>query len=206
MLSQDEIIDVIQNGIPRSWMREMDKQGFDPIDKTLAEVVDFCERMENAEDFEPARDGSKTNNKSNKSKSKDNGKGKSSGGGKYCLLHGDNPTHNTDDCLVLKKQAKQLRSGNDGDRKPAFKNKTWKRDADKSTNSSKKELAAFVRKQTRKELYAFAKKRKASDDDDEESLNNIEEGEIDLARFNFADMDNLKIDSDDEKDNDEVSV
>jgi hypothetical protein len=55
-------------------------------------------------------------------------------------------------------------------------------------------------------MYAFAKKRKASDDDDEESLNNIEEGEIDLARFNFADMDNLKIDSDDEKDNDEVSV
>jgi len=208
MLSQDEIIDVIQNGIPRSWMREMDKQGFDPIEKTLAEVVDFCERMENAEgDFEPARNGGKTNkSKDNKSKSKD----KSNGGGKYCLLHGDNHTHNTDDCLVLKKQAKALKT-NDGDRKPAFKNKTWKRDADKSTNSSKKELAAFVRKQARKELYAFAKKRKVSeDDDDEKSLNNIEEGEIDLSKFNFADMDNLKIDSDDDgdhkNDSDSVSV
>jgi len=208
MLSQDEIIDVIQNGIPRSWMREMDKQGFDPIEKTLAEVVDFCERMENAEgDFEPARNGGKTNkSKDSKSKSKD----KSNGGSKYCLLHGDNHTHNTDDCLVLKKQAKALKT-NDGDRKPAFKNKTWKRDADKSTNSSKKELAAFVRKQARKELYAFAKKRKVSeDDDDEKSLNNIEEGEIDLSKFNFADMDNLKIDSDDDgdhkNDSDSVSV
>lgn len=210
MLSPDEIIDVVLNGIPRSWMKEMDKQGFDPVEKELQEVVDFCERMENAEDFEPAREGGKTKSNDGKSNKPHKGspKGKSNGGGKYCLLHGDNPTHNTDDCLVLKKQAKMLRSGNDGDRKPAYKNKTWKRDADKSTNSSKKELAAFVRKQTRKELYAFAKKRKASDDDDEEDLNNIEEGEIDLSKFNFADMDNLKIDSDDEdeKGSDEVSV
>lgn len=206
MLSDDEVIDVILNGIPRSWMKEMDKQGFDPVEKELQEVIDFCERMENAEDFEPAREGGKTKSHDSKPKSKDSHKGKSSGGGKYCLLHGNNGTHNTDDCLVLKKQAKSLKA-NDGDRKPAFKNKTWKRDADKSTNSSKKELAAFVRKQARKELYAFANKRKASDDDDEKSLNNVEEGEVDFSMFNFKDMDDLKIDSDDEaKDSDSVSV
>jgi hypothetical protein len=206
-LSQDELIDVVLNGIPRSWMKEMDKQGFDPVEKDLQEVIDFCERMENAEDFEPARDGNKTNS-DNKVPRKDSSSKKSkSDGGKYCLLHGNNGSHNTDDCMVLKNQAKALRN-NDGDRKPAYKNKTWKRDADKSTNSSKKELAAFVRKQTSKELYAFAKKRKASDDDDNKSLNAMEDGEVsdgslDLSRFNYAKMSDLKIDSDDD---DSISV
>ena len=117
---------------------------------------------------------------------------------------------------MLKKQAQQLRRNNDdGDRKPTHKNKTWKRDADQKTTASKKELAAFVRKQACKELYAFNKKRKAaetppSSDEDESSvasLHNVEaltrqeEGEVDeinLAGFNYGDMDNLKIDSGDD--------
>jgi hypothetical protein len=89
--------------------------------------------------------------------------------------------------------------------KPMFNNKTWRRDASKSTTTSKKELATFVRKQARKEVYAFAKKRKMADKDDDEtstaSLNNIEskeDGEIDLSTFNFQDMDDLKIDSKDD--------
>jgi hypothetical protein len=209
-LSGDEVIDIVLNGIPRSWMREMDKQGFDPVEHTLTDVIHFCERMEATEDFDPARDGGKTKSKDGKVPRKDSSAKKSkSEGGKYCLLHGNNGSHNTDDCMVLKNQAKALRN-NDGDRKPAYKNKTWKRDADKSTNSSKKELAAFVRKQARKELYAFAKKRKASEDDDDKSVNAMEQGEIDFSEFNFGNMDNLKIDSDDSDDDskngDEVSV
>lgn len=208
MLSMDEIIDIITNGVPRSWMREMDKQGFDPLEKSLQEVVDFCERMEASEDFDPAREGGKTKSKDGKS-NKSPHKGKSSGGSKHCLFHGNNDTHNTDDCLVLKKQVGALRNNKDGDRKPPFKSKTWKRDADKSTNSSKKELAAFVRKQTRKELYAFAKKRKISEDEeDQESVHAMEDGEVsdgevDLSKLNFGDMNDLKIDSDDD---DSVSV
>jgi hypothetical protein len=49
----------------------MDKQDFNSITKTLAEVVDFCERMEAAEDFEPARDGQKTSSKSKPDKKKE---------------------------------------------------------------------------------------------------------------------------------------
>ena len=204
-LSNDEIIDIILNGIPRSWTREMDKLDFDPVVQPLSEVLNFCERMEAAEDFEPARDGKKTNGNGKKSPNKPSANKTGKGG--YCLLHGDNPTHTTDECHVLKKQAKSLRS-NDGAKKPAFKNKTWKRDADKSTNSSKKELATFVRKQARKELYAFAKKRKV--EEDAEDLNNIEmedgeevDGEIDLSIFNYSKMGNLKIDSDDESEDDD---
>lgn len=207
-LSNDEIIDIVLNGIPRSWLREMDKQGFDPCEYELTQVIDFCERMESAEDFEPARDGGKTKSNDGRVPKKGSSSKKSkSDGGKYCLLHGNNGSHNTDDCMVLKNQAKSLRN-NDGDRKPPYKNKTWKRDADKSTSSSKKELAAFVRKQARKELYAFAKKRKASEDD-EQSVHAMEEGEVsdgslDLSKLNFNDMANLKNDSSDE--GDDISV
>lgn len=53
-LMNDEIIDIILNGIPCSWMRKMDKQDFDPVEKTLSKVIHFCECMEAAEDSEPA--------------------------------------------------------------------------------------------------------------------------------------------------------
>jgi hypothetical protein len=73
-----------------------------------------------------------------------------------------------------------------------------------------------VRKQARKELNAFAKKRKASSSDDDEegsvgSLHHLEAGEIDLATFNYSEMDDLKIESDNEtvksaKDKSKISV
>ena len=215
-LRQDEIIDIVLNGVPRSWTREMDKLDFDPIEKTLVEVIQFCERMEASEDFEPARNGNKTND--NK-KSKSGSSHKSSGGSvprkenQFCLLHGNNPTHATDKCHVLKKQAENLRNRSD-DRKPtASKNKTWRRDADKATSSSKKELATFVRKQARKELYAFAKKRKVEEtaDDDEKStasLNNVEmsDGEIDLSQFDYDKLGDLSISDDDDGSTDGKSV
>ncbi|MCA1807591.1 MAG: hypothetical protein LC687_07070, partial [Actinobacteria bacterium] len=212
-LTKDEIIDIILNGVPRSWTREMDKQDFDPVANSLTAVIHFCERMEAAEDFEPGREAQKTNtSKTNAKKAKSDKKEKSSeGGAKYCLLHGDNYSHDTNECTVLKKQADKLRRNHhDENKKPAHNNKTWKRNADQKTSASKKELAAFVRKQARKELYAFNRKRKLEDEssnDDERSvasLNNVEaaadteDGEIDLAGFNYTDMDNLKIDSDDD--------
>jgi hypothetical protein len=108
----NEVINIVLNGVNCGWIREMDKQDFDPITKTLAEVVDFCERMEAAKDFEPARDGQKTSSKSKPDKKKDyskQGKSDSKSGNKYCLLHGNNTSHATDECHVLKKQAQSLR-------------------------------------------------------------------------------------------------
>jgi hypothetical protein len=73
-----------------------------------------------------------------------------------------------------------------------------------------------VRKQACKELHAFAKKRKtlSSQDNDKGSvgsLYNLEAGKIDLAAFNYSEMDDLKIDSDNNtvkstKDKSKVSV
>ncbi len=213
LLTSDELVDIVLHGVPRAWTQEMEKQDFNPDEKNLIEVIQFCERMEEAEDFHPDKNNKKTTQKPKADKKE---KSSSSEGPKHCLLHGDNYTHTTNECHVLKKQAKSLRHQDDDDRKPPYKNKSWKRDAEKGTSSSKKELAAFVRKQARKELHAFAKKRKASSSEDDEegsagSLHNLEAGEIDLAAFNYSEMDDLKIDSDDDtvkstKDKSEVSV
>ena len=70
------------------------------------------------------------------------------------------------------------------------------RKSDSAKKDTKKDLAAFIAKTVRKELHAFSKKRKNDD---------MSEGELDqfdLSNFNYKDMDNLKIDSDD----DSVSV
>ena len=39
----DEVIDIILYGTPKSWQRKMDHQGFDPLENTINEVVSFME-------------------------------------------------------------------------------------------------------------------------------------------------------------------
>ena len=194
-MSDDELIDILIYATPKSWMREMDRQGFDPVTKNLQEVVTFMERIEQSEDFDGqrvdhAQKGSSTsNNKSKKAKTK------GAPGSKYCLVHG-RCSHSSDECDVLKKRAEEYKSGK-GDSKGRFGNKTWSRKASESTKSSQKDLAAFIKKAVasgvKKELNSIDKKRKAKDDDLD--LNAFDE---DLKGFNYSDMDNLNIDSDDE--------
>jgi len=50
-LSDDEIIDILLFGIPKSWQRKMDRQGFDLLAKSLTEVVEFMKHIEMSEDF-----------------------------------------------------------------------------------------------------------------------------------------------------------
>jgi hypothetical protein len=131
---------------------------------------------------------------------------------KHCLIHGDNHTHNSDECHVLVKRVQAMRRSDGEGRKPPHR-KPWNRDAAKGNGSSKKELAAFVRKQARKELHAFTKRRKtsaSSKDDDTKSVSSSG-GELDLSSFDYDEMDNLAIDSADDaeqsnEDGSDVSV
>jgi hypothetical protein len=50
-LLDDEIINILCYGTPKSWSREIDRQGFDPLTSTPTQVVDFLERIEQSEDF-----------------------------------------------------------------------------------------------------------------------------------------------------------
>ena len=95
-------------------------QKFDPQVHTINDFVQFCERLETLEkeekrkrDSNPKKKSSRLNKEPTKEKKK-SGKRQ----GLNCLVHGENCGHTSDQCFVLKKQAKRLklstRSSNNG--------------------------------------------------------------------------------------------
>ena len=204
-LTEDEIVEIMTYAVPRSWIREMDRQGVDPLVSGMTEMIRFFERVEETEDFDPNAKKVSSGKKDQKGKSGYNsGKGKNAkdNSNKFCHLHGKGD-HTTEDCRTLKKQrTERADAKKDG---KSYGNKTWKNNAKKNKESTNKELATFM-KETKKELNAInasLKKRKATDSsDDEGSINAYEK--MDMSAFNYEDMDNLKIHSDAE--DGEISV
>jgi len=73
-------------GTPKSWQREMDCQGFDPLTRTQTQAVAFMEWVETSAEF----DQNKKTNKVATSKAKK--KSSSSNGSQelhHCVLHGN---------------------------------------------------------------------------------------------------------------------
>jgi hypothetical protein len=198
-LTDDELLDIVLFGTPKSWQKEMERQGFDPMEHTLTEVVGFMEQIEASEAFDPKPPAN--------DKSKDKSQGKAKGNRPrnntdnsrqdlFCVYHGHG-NHTSDQCSVLKalaaqKKAKTAHNSNDrNDRKPSG---NWKSNADNQRRKSNKDLNAFVKKAVKagvkKELSE--KKRKASSDD-ELDLAALDE---ELASFNYT-LDNLDINEND---------
>jgi hypothetical protein len=154
--------------------------------------VEFCERLESAEDYTDVIPSGKKDSKSNK-KPKHTSGGKGKHGDKWCEYHESN-THNTSECSVIKK-LKDSGSKKSTDRKSG--NKTWTRKSDDAKAQSKKELNALVKQVTQKVTSKVKKdmkqaaKRKAAEkeeESDENSINLVEQMEdIDkqLKEFNF---------------------
>ena len=229
MLGEDEIVDILLFGTPKSWQREMDRQGFDPLASTPAECVAFMERIEMSEDFDGDKKVAKVNQGKGKKKSNFAKGNSEADGSKYCMLHGNNNTHDTSECKTLMAQAKKLKGNNGANNKGKGGNKggnkTWKNNAKDKTDDSKKELAALIKKATevikKSELNAIepVKKRKVNwPSEEEEELCALE---AELKDFNYEDMDNMDMgklvikdpedgeiddDSDDGSIKDEVSV
>ena len=111
-LGRDELLDIILYGTPKSWQKEMERQGFDPLEKMTNEVIEFMEQIEETEDFE-SDPKPKQNDSVKKNKSKNNEQ-KSQKEGHCCLFHGQNNTHSTNDCIKMKEQAKRLRTDGAG--------------------------------------------------------------------------------------------
>ena len=114
-LDDDEVIDLMEFGVPRAWQRKMEEHNFDSTNTTIGEFLLFCERMERIEvgddkprhKDQPARNGSDDR----KRKALDTRNGKTTGTGKhYCLLHGNNATHDTDGCYTIKNQVEGLKT------------------------------------------------------------------------------------------------
>ena len=212
IFANDDVIDILIYGIPKSWQREMDRQGFDPYTTTdPVDTVAFLEQIEAAEEFDAPAKSNSNGNGNSKKKSSSSGSAKktsnddasSSSKKVFCKEHGWNFSHSTAECKVLNGGGKKQKSGDN--KKKSFGNKTWNRKADEATSSSKKDLAAFIQKSVAKgirhEINKIDKKRSNSDSSDEGEfdLNALEK---DIQGFNYSEMDSLKIETDD----DSVSV
>jgi cell pole-organizing protein PopZ len=116
-LPDDEIIDLLEFGVPGSWQKSMVVQDFDPMAHTVREVVAFCERMERVETEEGKAPGNQQPKEAKDGKnkqSKKRGKKRSSaeaqeGTDKYCMLHG-NGNHTSEECRTLQGQAKRMKA------------------------------------------------------------------------------------------------
>jgi len=197
-LSNDELIDILLFGTPKSWQREMDRQGFDPLASAPAQAVEFMERIEMSEDFDSNKKTTTVAQGKGKGKKKAScAKGNSDAEGcKHCVLHGNNNAHDASECKTLMAQAKKLKGNNGANNKGKGGNKggnkTWKNNAKDKTDDSKKELAALIKKATevikKSELNAVepVKKRKVKWPSEEEELCTLD---AELKDFNYEDMD-----------------
>ena len=204
-LPDDEILDIIIFGIPKSWEKEMERQGFDPMAQTLPDVIAKLEDIESAEGFD-AEATKVTNTKTTKKKSPAKPSNESNQGNnkKHCLYHGWGG-HTTDECDKLKQQVKKLKADNNNNnssngKKDANTKKSggdWKKKAEQA----KKEgdgFAMTMNKIVQKAVKSAIKsnKRRSRDDSSEGSLAAFDKMEVE--GFDYDQMENLVISEDGE--------
>ena len=86
-ISDEDFVEVIEYGIPHSWRMKMAEQGFVPVNHTLAEIVEFCNKMEYAEEM-TGRNNSQNNKKTGQHAKADSASGKTLTG---AILHVKTP-------------------------------------------------------------------------------------------------------------------
>ena len=192
-LAMDEVAEIIFYGIPNSWKKQMTLQGFDPIERGLHSFIEFCERLEESEDFDAVAKKPEATKKGGSKKKGGNSKNSTSEG-YYCMRCGKDKKHNTDECRVLKAMVRDGGAKPNGNGKHG--NKSWNRKAGDAKKKQSEELAALVKKQVQQELNSAegrtSKKRKSKED-----LHMVDEeiDDVDISKFNYEDMDNLSIGS-----------
>ena len=142
-LPPDEVLEHLEFAIPNSWQKQMVMQGFNTLEHTIEEFIEFCERMEFGEE---AYDSTHTSQKANtKSGAKETGSKQSAGTSpkkrkfdKYCLYHGHNSTHVTDECKVLKAQAERMAQAHKNVGAGKYSSST-----ERSSSDNKKQLQSF---------------------------------------------------------------
>jgi hypothetical protein len=197
-LPEDEILDLLEFGVPNSWQKQFLMHQFDPQAHTVMEFVEFCERIEATEDPTDGRKNDKAHDVSKNKKSEDKQKSKrkfnddNKGNGKYCLVHG--PGHDSHECKLLGAEAKRLKrafeeKNNNKPHENANNKKTIWRKRIEEGNFSQDEINAIAERVAEIKKNEKTKKRSAEEVDD-------------LTNFNYEDLEALDI-SDSEESNDD---
>ena len=162
---------------------------------TLASILTLFEGIEQSENFEGETVKVNNNNKVAK-KSGKSGQKSGNGGTKYCMLHGENTSHNSDQCRILQAQAKRLKTtgGGGGSGKGSYGNKTWSRKANDAQKKAMKEINAFAKATYKKHFEANAVQEQDEDSNkrpysESESSESEEEGEVHMMEEQMFNLD-----------------
>ena len=149
-LPQDELLDLMEFGMPSSWQRQMIMHDFDPMDKSIPEFINMCERIEMTEP--ETKKVSINDEVIPRKKRKSNSGSILNTKGKYCMLHGE-CGHSTDECRTMQRHSSALKEKYKRD----FKN--TKRDQE--VHSMFKEVMAQYMDKFKKNKRAGKKKTEA---------------------------------------------
>ena len=190
-LADEELIDIVLWAIPNSWKRELDRQGVEVDNLNIGQLQQMLESIELSE---ISTEGSDNNNNSNKSKSnasnkkaktdtkKTNSKSNDSKQ-KFCVYHGKNATHTSDECKALKALADSTKDSknksSDNKKSVSFKKNDNNNNKKSTGGVDKKELKAMLKEVVAAELNSISRKRKADDAE-------INMADIDFDQLNLS--------------------
>ncbi len=180
-LPRDELLDLMEFGMPGSWQKAMILQDFDPVSHSIAEFIGFCERLELTE---PESNRIEKKVSFNHDKPIPKKKRKTVSGfrpgtnGKYCMLHGE-CGHTTEECRTMKRHADTLKSKYSKDIKNINRDKQiqtmFKEVMTQYTEQANAKRKKKYRKKSEQELKAFEAMKldesSASENDEKEDEN-----------------------------------
>ena len=182
----DKVLDIAEFATPATWQKAMVRHGFQTLEATPAELLEFCERLEFSEEHPEKGTKSKGVSKSasttaiaqakptarGKHKKNSNNK-RNHDTDKWCAFH-QTSSHDTSKCKVILDQVKRMRSTlttENSKKKRTFKNKTLTHQAS-APNKNEEEIHVLVEKEVACALEACGTGQKRKNTDE---LHNVEE-------------------------------
>ena len=180
-LNESEFVNSLANKAPRNHTAMLIAQGFNPESADLETFVEHCKRAETTDDIAGAKfaasDEDSEPRKKKRVKSKDeHGKKRQKRSSKlHCSLHGENTSHTSRECNVLKAKGKE---------KPKFSKKDFKnksREVNLLEKQASHQRANYLKYKNLNK--AFSKKNpRVIIEDSESNFSSISEEEIPLMK------------------------
>jgi hypothetical protein len=213
-LHQDELLDIYEYGIPARWQSRFLLHGFDPLEHTKQEFLEFCERLEATEDILEEQGVRRKTSPKDRYMTKEKSASTSRSGTSYprnsnysqksrfCRLHGPNPSHDTANCKVILDQADKMKATwktqprqQQYQKKRFDSKKPYERNLDSRYNSDYPKKREFTSTEQKKTQFQMEKRHKPAQHEDQYMTDVVptvaslpKDNTLDLENFNYSDV------------------